>query len=303
MSDAHIRDASYWTGPDAEIHVSNLRGSIEVRRWDQPNVRVESTVETDGDAALLDLSVEHAGARVTVKASPVRDLGAWLSHVFGPKPPSVRFVISAPTTSTLTIMAISAAVVVEGIEGVIDVSTVSGGVTILGSRAQVRVKTVSGEAAVSDACGEVRFESVSGHLHVRGSSLDAIHATTVSGQVEVASVAPHTSPLAFNTVSGTVRLHVEAPQGFDAALTTLSGALQSNLMISEMERIGPQWRARLGVGGREVKMTSVSGSLEIFGPERTSGTDSRPKRDQILEALVRGGITLEEAKEHLDQLG
>jgi DUF4097 and DUF4098 domain-containing protein YvlB len=129
----------------------------------------------------------------------------------------------------------------------IDASSVSGNVDITGAQGDVRAGTVS---------GDVRL------MRLRASSVEA---RSVSGGITASIESLNGSgPLSFKTVSGDVKL--ELPRGLDADLTmsSVSGQLDSDF---QMTLAGGMSRrrieARIGRGGRELNVATVSGDVRL----------------------------------------
>ena len=95
----------------------------------------------------------------------------------------------------------------------------------------------------------------------------AVDAKSTSGNVKVdLARVDGTSPLEFSSVSGNVVVRVPSGVGADVEMSTLSGSLHTDFPINVEERKygpGKSAKGRVGDGARVVKMTSVSGNLNL----------------------------------------
>jgi hypothetical protein len=140
--------------------------------------------------------------------------------------------------------------------------------------------TVSGDVHATDLRGAVRASSVSGDVDV--SADGPVKATSVSGDV-AATVRRlgGEGGVKLSTVSGDVTLRLPAGADADLSARTLSGRIESDfpVRLGSMDegrnddrdggfvrvnvRIGHEARARLGRGGPEIKINTVSGDITL----------------------------------------
>jgi hypothetical protein len=139
--------------------------------------------------------------------------------------------------------------------------------------------TVSGNVRAADLRGAVRASSVSGDVDVAADG--PVKATSVSGNV-AATVrrVGGDAGVKLSTVSGDVTLRLPAGADADLSARTLSGRIESDfpVRLGSMDerrdddregfvrvnvRIGHEARARLGRGGPEIKINTVSGDITL----------------------------------------
>lgn len=131
---------------------------------------------------------------------------------------------------------------------------------------RVSAGTVSGDVDVTGAEGDVRASSVSGNVRLdKLRSTTRIRATSVSGDVWVVveSLAGD-GDLHFTSVSGNVT--VELPKNIDAdvRMRSVSGSLDSDFPLTLNGRMSRHsLEARIGKGGRELEVTTVSGDVRL----------------------------------------
>lgn len=146
---------------------------------------------------------------------------------------------------------------------------------------RLSARSVSGDVQVNDLRGPVDAASVSGDVHV--SSTAEVRANSVSGNVYAALGRIPSDGLSFHSVSGDVTL--ELPSGTDADFSarTLSGEIDSDFPLTiegrggrrddddddrggrsrVRVRVGHDLHARLGRGGPELSVTTVSGDINL----------------------------------------
>lgn len=146
---------------------------------------------------------------------------------------------------------------------------------------KLSARSVSGDVEVRGLRGPVEAASVSGDVHV--SSASEVRANSVSGNVYAALGRIPANGLSFHSVSGDVTL--ELPSGTDADFSarTLSGEIDSDFPLTVegrgrrdrddddddrgwprvRVRVGHDMRARLGRGGPELSVSTVSGDINL----------------------------------------
>jgi DUF4097 and DUF4098 domain-containing protein YvlB len=131
---------------------------------------------------------------------------------------------------------------------------------------RVRANSVSGDVEVVGAEGELRAGSVSGNVRLdKLRATTRLSATSVSGDVWVVieSLAGE-GDLRFTSVSGNVT--AELPKNIDAdvRMRSVSGSLDSDFPLTLNGRMNRHsLEARIGKGGRELEVTTVSGDVRL----------------------------------------
>jgi hypothetical protein len=131
---------------------------------------------------------------------------------------------------------------------------------------EIDASSVSGNVAVVGAQGDVHAGSVSGDIRMERLRATSIEARTVSGEI-TASVESLSGDgtLSFKSVSGDVRLELPRSLDADLAMSSVSGQLDSEFQMTLGGRQTSRRRieARIGRGGRELDVTTVSGSVRL----------------------------------------
>lgn len=131
---------------------------------------------------------------------------------------------------------------------------------------RLRAGSVSGDVEVTGAEGAIRASSVSGNVRLdklRGTN--GLRASSVSGDVWVAieSLAGD-GDLRFTSVSGNVTAHLPKSIDADVRMRSVSGSLDSDFPLTLNGRMSRRSvEARIGKGGRELEVTTVSGDVRL----------------------------------------
>lgn len=133
------------------------------------------------------------------------------------------------------------------------------------SDVQIAANSISGDVSVIGARGDVRANSVSGDIRLERLRASAVSAHTVSGEV-MAHIEELTGrgELSFKSVSGDVTIELPRNVDADVNMTTVSGDMQSDFQLTLGGRMSRRRiEARIGQGGRELDVTTVSGDVRL----------------------------------------
>lgn len=234
---------TYNLGNGGAINVRNISGDVRVIGYDGEGVLVTG-IKEGRNPEMVTIEDQSSGNSIDVRVRyPERcnDCDA-----------SVRFEVKVPRGIAYRFNSIS---------------SVSGEVEVAGVNGEVNAKSVSGEVTVNNAAGSVNASSVSGNVRV-GKVEGTVNAKSTSGNVEVEILSLEgTGSMEFHSVSGNVR--VKMPGNLDASvnLSTMSGDLKTDFPLTiEESKIGSGRKAsgRLGSGSRNLKLSSVSGDVDLL---------------------------------------
>ena len=131
--------------------------------------------------------------------------------------------------------------------------------------ATVSANSVSGDITVTGAEGSVRGGSVSGDVRMSGLRAATVRASSVSGDVDVEVLAlTGEGELRFTSVSGDVVVALPRTLDADVTMRSVSGSLDSEYPLTLNGRVNrSSLDARIGKGGRELRVTTVSGDVTL----------------------------------------
>jgi DUF4097 and DUF4098 domain-containing protein YvlB len=259
-----------------KIEISNVKGRIQVRAWDKPQVHIGGTLgrgveklEIEGDASELEVKVRYPHNNNDRNSEPT-DL-----------------VLDVPALASLDIDGVSATIDVTGTAGrTLEINSVSGEVTVAGAPASADIESVSGDLRLALNSANVDVQTVSGNLTLRGRITGEIESETVSGTIGIDSRNERVKRLSSNSVSGDATLKVGladggkitadsvsgsitviAPKSLSATVSgeSFSGHLSAPGATIHKPEFGPgaDFEQRYGNGSGEIHMETFSGSAEL----------------------------------------
>lgn len=261
--------------PRGRVEIDNLKGRVEVRAWDRPEVKISGSL----GAGIEKLSVDgdRSALRIEVK----------YPHRANNTEPTV-LVVQVPLQADLEVSTVSANIDVHGVApGELSLESVSGDIVAVGAPRRASVESVSGDvmltinsgdveaSAVSGDLtlngrlnGELSVETVSGHLRVdnRGERVRRLSASTVSGDMELKVALAADGQISMESVSGDLTLVVPRDLSAQVSGESFSGALRAPGAKIEREEFGPgsSFHTRYGTGKGEVRIETFSGDATLY---------------------------------------
>ncbi|MGH2449159.1 MAG: DUF4097 family beta strand repeat-containing protein [Chloroflexota bacterium] len=316
-------DRDFAVGPHAGLNLTGISGSVEIRPGPPGAIHIQATKHGSGAAiANTVVDMRQSGDRVIVST---RQESQGLKNLLRGSLASVHFQIELPPDTSVEVKVVSADVSSSDLSGPITLTTVSGDLSLGRLSGQCQLNTVSGDVNASELSGRLIFRSTSGDVTLRDSTLPDANMSSVSGDFTMATPLNPQGQYIFHTTSGDLTLYVPAETGASVQMKAVSGDVHvSDLPTTVIKSGRRRWQGRIGGGGAAVEMSSVSGDLHISldetgvqsreNPETAGAPASRDEQQhapppaeraestEILEALARGDITVEEAMSRLDSL-
>jgi hypothetical protein len=241
-------DAGHW------MNVFNVNGSVEFAPSSDNMVHLVAEKRSNGrEMDDIHFEIVQAGGNVTICAiwnnnSRCEDGGVDQIHRNGNNEnhSSVKITVRVPRAVKVGAHSVNGGVSVRDVGAEAKASTVNGGVIVRNTSGPVRATTVNGGVDVNTATGPVTAETVNGNVDARMASLQG------------------NDDMNFKTVNGSVSIYV--PARFDAnfRFDTVSGGIESDFPMTLTGRWGPRHASgTIGNGGRDVRASSVNGSIEL----------------------------------------
>jgi hypothetical protein len=234
---------TYRVGPGGSVSVGSISGNVIVTAYDGDAVIVSARKE-GRDLDKVTIEDRSSGNRVDVRDRyPERCNRCDVS---------VHYEVKIPRKMQLRYDAFS---------------SVSGNVEVTGASGELQAKSVSGEVKVRGCDATVKASSVSGNVEV-GDNQGMVSANSVSGNVNVQiDQLPEGGDLKFTSVSGNVNVRVPGSLNAEVEMSSMSGTLKTDFPITIAKgEFNPRHsaRGRVGEGGRQLKLSSVSGDLHLL---------------------------------------
>jgi len=150
------------------VRIENVNGSVELKTWDKPYVRL-SAVKSGSPSALSNtvIRVTQPGSEIRVETIALRSQHFFSFLFGGSRVARVEYTLLAPATVPVRL------------------ETVNGSVRVDGRRAEVRAETVNGGLDLRDIQGPVNGETVNGRITLECvGSAEETHLETVNGSIE-----------------------------------------------------------------------------------------------------------------------
>ena len=260
--------------PRGRVEIDNLKGRVEVRAWDRPEVKISGSLgagveklSVDGDRSALRIEVKYP-------------------HRANNTEPTV-LVVQLPLQAELEVSTVSANIDGHGVAPrELSLESVSGNIVVVGAPRRASVESVSGDVMLTINSGDVEASAVSGDLTLNGRLNGELSVETVSGNLRVDNKGERVRRLSASTVSGDMTLNVAlapdgqismesvsgdltlvAPRDLSAQVSgeSFSGDLRAPGAKIEREEYGPgsSFHTRYGAGKGEVRIETFSGDATL----------------------------------------
>ncbi|MBI5956062.1 MAG: DUF4097 family beta strand repeat protein [Chloroflexi bacterium] len=315
-------ERTFQVGQRAEFSLVNVRGRIQVRGWDKPEVhitaikRLGSYLGAQRAYEETWVEMEQSGYRVSARTvMGGRDsIFGWLG--VSRTPPEVNYEVQVPVWSQVSIRTVGGPVEVSDISGAVYVKSVSGDVQLANIQGSAIIDAVSGVTTVENLKGNFGAKLVSGDAKLVNCQLSSLWAKAVSANVSVQTSLIPQGSYAVNSVSGDFRLVVPREARCSVRAKTTSGRVYCDLPCQVVEGGRGFWQGVINEGGASVELRSVSGNLFIGGAEIESRPAAEPRMAPpapaggpgdtpemaILRAVERGELTVDQALAELAKL-
>jgi len=267
-------DQSRPLDPRGRVEIDNLKGRVEVRAWDRPEVKITGSL----GAGVEKFSVEgdERSLRIEVK---------YPNRARNTEP--TMLIVQVPLQAELEVSTVSADIDVHGVAPrELSLESVSGDISANGAPRRASVESVSGDLALTFNSGDVEASAVSGDLTLGGRLTGEVAVETVSGNMRVDSKGERLRRLSLETVSGDADLKVAllpdgeismesvsgdltltVPRDLSAQVTgeSFSGDLSAPGAKIQREEYGPgsSFHTRYGTGKGEVRIETFSGDATL----------------------------------------
>lgn len=260
-------EKSFAVSGTADLNATTFDGSIEVRSWDKPEVRIEVEKQAvdKAQAEAIEVRAVQSGNAITVE---VKKPTAGQS-LFGFKvSPSAKIIATVPRTCNLVAHTGDGAISVERVDGRIELNSGDGSIKVVDAKGTIRAHTGDGSLTFDDIDGTADVDTGDGSGAVSG-RLSALRLRTGDGSLTVRAEdgSAMTDDWEVRTGDGSVR--VELPAEFAANLDASTGDGRVHLegygdeSAPRDESGRSSVRRPLGAGGKQLRLRSGSGTISV----------------------------------------
>jgi hypothetical protein len=251
----------------AELRLQTFDGSIEVRTWDRPEVLVY--VDKRGEHAKvlerIEVLAEQKAGVITVEArdsNKSRFVGIGFSVA-----PSAKMVATVPRRANLVIRTPDGSIIVERVEGRVEVHTGDGSIRVAETSGELLAETGDGSIQLDDVRGNIEARTSDGTIRLSGMP-SRVRARSGDGSIvmRIRTGATMTDDWMIATDDGSVA--IELPEGFAAQVEaeSLDGRVRNDLPLALASGGTAKDRTltgTLGAGGRKLTVRTGDGTIRL----------------------------------------
>ncbi|MBN2044541.1 MAG: DUF4097 family beta strand repeat protein [Anaerolineales bacterium] len=298
------QEHTFQVSSPATLIVKNIRGKVDLTPSEDGLIKIEViTYPTDGnpDDTRIELNQDSSGGVRAQVSLPENDFG-----IGRRKPMRVDFRIQAPVHTDIKARNVSGSVSACGFRGRIHLATVSGGIHAEDLAGQLSLESVSGRVEGQNLTGDAEVKVVSGTINLRQCDFPRLDASSVSGNSTI-QTAFGPGPYKLSAVSGSLLLVVPKGSDCDVDASTLSGRFYTDLDVRQASASKRRWQVKIGNGGPQVRMNTVSGKMRLLTsldargqvPAVARTAQTQDARKETLNRLSKGEINVDEALKEL----
>ncbi|OFW26164.1 MAG: hypothetical protein A3H97_15540 [Acidobacteria bacterium RIFCSPLOWO2_02_FULL_65_29] len=250
------------TGGQPDVVLSTFDGSIEVRSWDQSEVLVVVEKHALDRQMVADIEViaEQSGNRVTVEARLRPGRRGWGVNR------GARLIVSMPASADLRATSGDGSITVERLTGRLELRSGDG---------SIRGHDLSGDIRAQTGDGSIRLDQIDGRLDVgtgdgsivASGTLSTLRARSGDGSVRIRAELGSRATEDWDVSTGDGSVTIDLPDRFNAELDahTSDGrvSVSSRSLSETAQSTRRSIKARLGEGGRQLRVRSGDGSIRL----------------------------------------
>lgn len=243
--DRQTDDSFRWTGRAANgawLNVRNLNGSVRVEPGNGDEVQVRATKTwRRGDPADVRIAVSRYGpngrdvlvcaiwgSNTVCSENEYRTRNDGHGNRNRNNDVNVQFIVTVPRWMHVR------------------ASSVNGSVNVSGTSGQIKANSVNGNVRAESSGGPVEARAVNGNVTARMGDIGG------------------SEDLSYASVNGNVLVEFSGNLNADIEMSTVNGGFETNFPLPLRGRINPRHiRATVGDGGRDIKLSTVNGNVEL----------------------------------------
>lgn len=244
------------------ITIHNPNGTITIKAWSRPEVRLVSDCQSDKVA----VEASQTGNRVDLMVHPISDQ-------ISPKELDADFDIFVPEDAELQIHNDSGSVTVTDVMGDMAVDTVAAGVDLEDAAGYLTVRTVEGPVQCKHCAGRLEITSISGNVRLVDLRSYNVHAQTTAGDIFFDGEFLPNGTYRLKNYSGKIEVLFSPADSFNLRAASVKGKVdnQANLSASNLKppKGSNGWiGGDLNGGKAKVELSSFDGTINIHRREQ-----------------------------------
>ena len=248
--------------PHSVITIHNPNGTVTIKAWSRPEVRLVSDCQSDKVA----VEASQTGNRIDLMVRPISDQ-------ISPKELDADFEIFVPEDAELQIHNDSGSVTVTDVMGDMAVDTVAAGVDLQDVAGYLSIHTVEGSVQCTHCAGRVEITSISGNVKLVDLRSYSVHATTTIGNIHFDGEFMPNGTYRLKNYSGVIEVLFSPADSFNLRAASVKGKVdnQANLSASNIKppKAASGWIDGDVNGGKaKVELSSFDGTINIHRRER-----------------------------------
>lgn len=252
---------TYQLAAGARVEVSSIRGRVEVTNSDSATAEVEiiRTARNRADLEYHKIEVAQTGNTLVVRGVQEPDdrrrQNIQVNH---------RVILKLPRHIDLSVSSVSGSLKAGDVDGQVHVTSISGSAKMGNVGGKLQVTSVSGSLEAGNVGAEARVNSISGNVRL-GQVNGSLEVSSVSGTLNAALLSLSPEGIQIKSVSGSVEIAFKSDVNADFSAEHISGEVYLDVpnVTRDTEVKSPNVRARIGVGGTPITITSVSGNIRL----------------------------------------
>jgi Putative adhesin len=305
-----VEERRFAVGSGSELFVESSGSEISIRTGQSSIILVRVTGHDDEDDGGSAVTMNQAGNRVEIRTA----LSRASSH-------DVELEIEVPEGCSVTVQTDEADVDIRGTHAPVSVVAEQGDVDVQDASAECAVRTTQGDITLRRITGRLNLHTTDGDSEILESRLGSCSVHSTNGDVTLETSLARPGEYKVETVNGDVELLIARGTGATVELRSANGDVSAKVPAEVLESGAHHWRGEINGGGAQVKIGSANGDLELVeskrissaiepvpaataAPEQSAVNDvkSADETSDVLGALERGEISVDEAMARLDEL-
>ncbi len=248
---------TYTLKPGTRIKVYNIKGKIEISKWDEDKVEVNALKSTRvGKDELKKVKIE-----VTMNG----DMEIRTKYLEKKAKVAVDYEIKVPGNVVVTNVETSnGGIELKGTQGPSSLNTSNGRIKVEDVDGDIDVEASNGQIKIEDVSGYVNAETSNGWIDIKGSAgISKVITSNGSIKVEIPDIKGN--GVEIETSLGSIELYISPDLNADIEMSTSLGTVSyHDIKLAVSESKETHVRGKLGKGGPKIMVNTSMGSIDLY---------------------------------------